>query len=308
MHSVLVTGGSGFIGSQTLAPLAARGFRVHVASRRIPSTAAVSHDITFHKCDLDSPEQVWRLLHETRPTHLLHLAWYAEHGRFWTSPKNLDCVAASLTLFRAFAECGGKRIVAAGTCAEYDWTTGAERFAESSPVKPHTLYGRAKDSLRAILEQWSTGAGLSSAWGRVFLLYGPGEDERRLVPSIAGPLAEGGIAKCLCGTHVRDFLHVNDVAAAFAALVDSAVTGPVNVSSGEGIELGQVARLLAGPSVPAGRLQIEQRPFTPENPQHIVGDATRLRDEVGWRPSRTLEQGLDEFRNEMAYRSARPAA
>ena len=55
------------------------------------------------------------------PTHLLHLAWYAEPGLFWRSPENLRWVEASLRLLRAFAEHGGQRAVMAGSCAEYAW-------------------------------------------------------------------------------------------------------------------------------------------------------------------------------------------
>ena len=57
-----------------------------------------------------------------RPEVLIHLAWYAEHGKYWTSPENVRWVEASLALLRGFAAAGGRRVVMAGTCAEYEWS------------------------------------------------------------------------------------------------------------------------------------------------------------------------------------------
>src|SRR5215217_4494631 len=120
MKRVLVTGGTGFIGRHTLAELLARDFEVHVAARSKPSD--FPSDVSFHECDLLDAGAARRLTTRLAPTHLLHLGWYAKPGLFWTSLENLRWVAASLTLYLAFAEAGGTRAVIAGSCAEYDWS------------------------------------------------------------------------------------------------------------------------------------------------------------------------------------------
>src|SRR4051794_12940479 len=100
MKRVLVTGASGFIGRHCLPALSARGFDVHA----IHATGTPGIESTWHRVDLIEPVQMRRLLDEVQPTHLLHLAWYVDHGKYWTSTENLRWIEASLSLLRGFVE------------------------------------------------------------------------------------------------------------------------------------------------------------------------------------------------------------
>ena len=161
----------------------------------------------------------------SQPTHLLHLAWDARPGLFWTSTENLRWVAASLGLYLAFAASGGRRAVVAGSCAEYDWSH-SELDEARTPLVPRTLYGEAKRALHTLLERAAAQSGVELAWGRLFFLYGPHEAEGRLVSDVARALLAGREARCSEGSQQRDFMHVADAGRAFAALVASDVTGP----------------------------------------------------------------------------------
>lgn len=110
---VLVTGATGFVGRHAVPALLARGFEVHGVGRGVGPNQ--------HAADLLAAEDRRALIARVRPSHLLHLAWDAEPGRYWTSEANLDWVAASLDLARLFAAAGGRRFVGIGTCAEYAW-------------------------------------------------------------------------------------------------------------------------------------------------------------------------------------------
>ena len=171
---------------------------------------------------------------DVEPEVLLHLAWYVEPGRFWTAPENVRWVEASLALLRAFAGAGGRRAVVAGTSAEYDWhAVGARCNEQRTPLRPATLYGAAKHALHTVAAPYAEQAGFELAWGRIFFVYGPGEPEGRLVPSVGRALLAGRRVPTTRGDQVRDFMHVEDVAAAFAALADADATGAVNVASGD---------------------------------------------------------------------------
>lgn len=291
MSTVLVTGASGFIGRHALAPLIAAGHEVHAVSTR-PPAAGAPRDVTWHRADLLAEPDA--LVSELAPQRLLHLAWYAEHGRFWSSLENLRWVEASVALTRAFAAAGGERAVLAGSCAEYEWGLPGPCVEGATPLRPGTLYGVAKNATRELLETAAPELGVELAWGRVFFLYGPDEDERRLVASVASALARGERAATSAGTQRRDFMYVSDVGAAFAALVDSSVRGPVNVASGEGRPLREMIEAIGAAAGRPELLDVGALPPRAGDPEELVADVTRLRDEVGFRPRVGLEQGLTE--------------
>ncbi|CAO3383398.1 NAD-dependent epimerase/dehydratase family protein [Azospirillum argentinense] len=289
---VLVTGGGGFIGRHALPELVARGWEVHAAGRSpLPADAAAG--VVFHACDLLAEGDATRLVEAVRPTHLLHLAWNAIPGKFWTAPDNLDWVAASLRLYRAFAACGGRRAVLAGTCAEYDWSH-AELSEAATPLAPHTLYGKAKNAFRTLAEETAGTFGVEVAWGRIFFLYGPHESPSRLVPDVITSLLKAEPALCSHGRQERDFMHVADVAGAFVALLNSDHTGPVNIASGTALPLSAVvdtiARLVGRPDL----VRLGARPAPAGDPPRLAADVHVLRDRIGFRPRFDLESGLKE--------------
>ena len=272
---VLVTGGGGFVGRLALPLLRQRGFDVHA-----PRHAAA---------DLLAPGVAAAEVARCRPTHLLHLAWNATPGRFWTAPDNLDWVAASLALHRAFAAAGGTRAVFAGTCAEYDWSH-AELDEAATPCLPATLYGTAKDSLRRLVT--ASPEGVSLAWGRIFFLYGPGEARGRLVSDMIGALLAGQEAHCGEGLAERDFMHVADVAGALVSLLESEVTGPVNIASGNCLPLRSVIDEIAAQIGRPDLLRYGARPTPPGEPRRLAAASRRLRQEVGFTPRFGLRDGL----------------
>lgn len=290
-RTVLVTGAQGFIGRPALTKLVELGYAVHavISPSAVPMSLA---GVEPHRLDLLDPQAVENVVATIRPSHLLHLAWVTDHPSFWTSLANLRWVEASLRLVDAFQRAGGHRLVVAGSCAEYDW--GHTRCSESqTPLLPATLYGIAKQALRLLLEAHAVQASLSFAWGRVFFAYGPGEKVTRLVPSVIRALLKGERVACTSGIQQRDFLHVDDVASAFVAVLDSQVTGPINIASGQAIALkdlvGRIAARLGGEHL----VDLEALPPRPGDPSVLVADVARLATEVGWHPHVSLERGLD---------------
>lgn len=284
---IAVTGASGFIGRHALAAVCAAGHEVHVLGRQ----DARQSGVLFHLCDLMDAESVQSVLAAIRPEGLLHLAWYAEPGRFWTAPENLDWLAASLALARAFAEAGGKRLVVAGSCAEYDWSSPLLDEAVT-PLYPATLYGQAKAALFERLLTEAPELGLSLGWGRIFFPYGPDDRPERLIGTLIAALLESRDADFSAGTQERDFIHVADVGAALAVLLASDIEGAVNIGSGEATAVRSFIEEAAGLARNNVNLHFSNRPLPPTEPPRLVAATRRLYGELGFVPRFTRRAGL----------------
>ncbi len=298
---VLVTGAGGFIGRHSLEPLRAAGYEVHaVLSARASSTppaVAAPGGAQVHRTDLLDLRASDALIEAVRPTHLLHFAWIVTPGAYWSSAENYRWLAAGRHLIRRFADSGGVRAVMAGSCAEYDWSRVEVCRERTSPLAnesatPVAPYAECKIALQQALEESGRQRGLSTAWGRLFFQFGPGEHPQRLVASVILDLLSEREALCTHGRQIRSFLHVADVGAAFAALLDSEVEGAVNIGSGERISIAGMLERIAQQIGRADLLKLGARDCMPGEPAILVPDIDRLRDEVGFSPRLTLDAGL----------------
>ncbi len=291
MKKILVTGAAGFIGRQALPLLAARGYEVHGII--LPGWEPIREvPVQWHEANLFDPGGREQLLASVQPTHLLHLAWCTAPATYRTSDDNLAWVAASVDLARKFVEYGGRRAVFAGTCFEYDSSQGC-RHELSTPCRPDTLYGTCKNALRQIVEDFFSRKDIPAAWGRIFYLFGPNEYRERLVPAVITALLKKEPARCTAGTQLRDFLYVADVADAFAALLESDVRGPVNIGSGAPIAVKDLVLRIGELLGSRDLIRLGERPTPAGEPPLVCADVGRLRNEVGWQPAHSLDQGLE---------------
>lgn len=287
---VLLTGASGFIGRYALRALQAQGIEVVAIGRNRPDAS-----VQFIEADLLAIADLMPLVQQAQATHLLHLAWYAEHGKYWTSPLNLRWIDASTRLVEAFCGAGGQKVVLAGTCAEYDWAHGYCR-EDSTPLDGATLYGIAKDAARRLAMAVCAQHQVPCAWGRIFLPFGRGEFANRLIPSLIDVFQGKRPPFGVNALAYRDFLHASDVAAAFVRLLTDGTTGTYNVSSGEPIRLAEVVTILANlcSASPDSVLSLTNKRFG--EPPLLVGENSKIRA-LGWCPGLSLAQGLERVLN-----------
>jgi nucleoside-diphosphate-sugar epimerase len=286
---VLVTGASGFIGRHCLAALQARGYEIHATTAGAPPA---QNEVHWHQVDLLDDDATTALLAQLQADSLLHLAWYAKHGLFWQALENIDWVRASLSLLRAFIAHGGRRMVCAGSCAEYDWNNGI-CSEDRTPLRPQGLYGTAKNAFHAIAAEAARRANVSLAWGRIFFLYGAGEQDARLVPLIINAQLRGERVALTGGDLQRDYLHVSDVAAALVALLDSGVEGAVNIGSGQAVAIRAIAERLTASLGRPELVEFAAGDAIGKSIPLVVADTKRLTDELHWQPTVDLDRGLD---------------
>lgn len=294
---VFLTGAAGFIGSRVAKILASEGCEVYALTRRNDSPEHLRRieefkdSIRFIHGDLADAELLRKEILRIKPEITIHLAWYAVPGEYLESAENEKLLASSEALARIAAAAGCRKMVSAGTCFEYD-TTVARPLSESSAVKPSTLYARCKLALFNSLQKISKETGMEIGWTRFFYLYGPFEDERRLVAAAIRALLQGKPMKTTAGVQTRDFLHVDDVAGAVWAVAKSGASGAVNVGSGEPVTVTEIVTKIAEILGRADLLELGAIPPRPWDAPYICADNRKLREETPWKRKYTLDAGL----------------
>ena len=290
---VLVTGAGGFVGSAVVRHLLDAGVEVAalVRSPDVPvRLEGLGDRVHMIRGDLDDPT-VWReQVAGWKPEACVHTAWYAEPGKYLDSTESIRGLSFSLGLLEELARAGCQNVVMTGTCFEYDTSVGW--VDEQSPVKPGTLYAACKLGLGLVAAQRATQLGVNFAWGRIFYVYGPYEDERRLVPALTKSLLADRDFAATTGDQVRDYMHVADVAAGLASLALAGAQGVFNVSSAEPVTLAEVMLTVGRIIGREDLIKFGARAPAQFEPAFICGRNDRLRQATGWAPGRTLYDGL----------------
>ncbi len=291
MKKVIVCGGAGFIGRQSLNPLLESGYEVHAIDLNL--LANEYSDVIWHKVNLFEFKQVEKLFTEIKADYLLNFAWFTSHAKYWSSPENFNSVKLSLKLFEEFVKNGGKRIVMAGTCAEYYWNNElcSEKY---SLMRPSTIYGQCKLAIFNLLKAFAQLHGISWAWGRLFFLFGPYENKNRFVASIINSILDGKRPKCSHGRQIRDFMSTVDAGSAFAKLLVSKVNGAVNIASGNPVSLKEIGKNIERLLGTRNKIDFGAIKASKSEPDKIVADIGRLTSEVGWKPTVTIEKRLED--------------
>jgi nucleoside-diphosphate-sugar epimerase len=290
---IFLTGASGFIGSHVARLLVRRGDEVHVLLRRGSDRSRIEDIAPLLRViegDLTQTEALSAPLAAMRPDVALLFGWYAEPGKYLRAPENIALLHANIDLASRLARVGCRKVVAAGTCFEYDTDLGF--LSESTPSRPRNLYAASKLSCYLILEQLLAGSETKLAWVRLFYQYGPHEHPARIIPSVMLSLLQGLTAKVTPGEQIRDFLHVEDVARAVVAVADSELTGPVNIGSGRPVSIREIVQRIGALTGCPDLIRLGEIPYGPGDPRFICADNRKLREGTGWCPAVGLDDGL----------------
>jgi nucleoside-diphosphate-sugar epimerase len=270
---ILLTGATGFVGRQVLRALAASGARIRAVVRegnsesRLGGTASVE-SITSSPDIFRESVEWWNETLQDVDT-IVHVAWYAEPGKYLHSPENIICLEGTLRMAQAAAQVGVKRFVGIGTCFEYDLSAGM--LATDTPLRPVSPYAGAKAAAFLALSQWLPPQEISFAWCRLFYLFGEGEDERRLVSNLRARLAAGEPVNLTSGNQVRDFLDVRIAGEQIADIALGDREGPVNVCSGIPVTVRQIAEQIADEFGRPDLLRFGARADNLVDPRFVVG-------------------------------------
>ena len=309
----LVTGAAGFVGQWVCREMVARGWNVAGTALEGPPSASAPNDplasVRWHVADVRRTEDLARILDVEKPDAILHLAGVAFVPAAQADPGaalevNVIAAARLLAVVKARRVVGtlDPMVLVIGSGEQYGRHDASEMpLAETAEQRPHSVYAASKAAQEYVALEAFRSAGVRVIATRSFNHSGPGQPDRYVLPALVcralSLRAEGGRNLAIGNTTtVRDFLHVRDVARAYAELVDRGTAGDVyNVASGTGVDVGTLARrVLALVGVDA-ILNTDAALVRPAEVPTLIGDATKLRRATGWSPRFNLDSIIEDL-------------
>jgi nucleoside-diphosphate-sugar epimerase len=281
---VLVTGGSGFIGGRLERSLRERGARVHAVSR-VPRADTGTR---WHQADLADPDAADALLRAIEPEVVYHLAGHVTGSREAAEvlPTFTGNLASTVNVLLAATRSRCPRVVLAGSMEELGGAAGI----------PGSGYAAAKVAATAYARMFHATHGLSVVNLRVFMVYGPGEqDGQRLVPYAVTSLLAGEPPRLSSGTRPVDWVYVGDVVEAFLAAGEAASGDdgePIDIGSGTLVTIRELVDALAH-RIDTGAAPVYGARADRPHEAAVAADLGAARRHLGWQPATPLAAGLD---------------
>jgi UDP-glucose 4-epimerase len=300
----LVTGGAGFIGSNLVDALLARGDSVTVVDdlstgRRVNLDGALAADAELAELDIREAAALAELVAQAQPEIVFHLAAQIDVRRSLADPA-FDAsinVGGTANLLEAMRAAGVPRIVFVSTGgAIYGEGAGKQLpLDESAPIEPFSAYGQSKFAAEGYLALYERLYDISGVSLRLGNVYGPRQD----------PLGEAGVIAIFCGklragerptvfgdgTQTRDYIYVGDVVADPLAPAATEAHRPTHIGSGIETDVLTLARQLAEIDG-SESFEPELAPPRAGEVQRISLDASLAERELGWRAETSVADGL----------------
>jgi len=300
---ILVTGGAGYIGSNTTLQLLDAGYDVVVVDNLSRGHRETVDPTRLRVVDLLDTESLVAVMNEAPCEAVIHFAAYIAVGESMRIPEVYfqNNVAGSLSLLTAMVRTGIKRLVFSSTAAVYGMP---ERLpiVETEPYAPLSAYGESKVMVEKLLHWFDQIHGLRSICLRYFNAAGADpagrageshEPETHLIPLLFRAIRTsvpvtlfGNDYATPDGTCIRDYIHVTDLARAHILAVEAlsagAVSGKFNAGTGRGFSVREVLRTVE--DVTGSAVPYEIGPRREGDPPLLVADSGNLQRDLGWNP------------------------
>ena len=302
MKKILVTGGSGYIGSVVVRRLLERGYDVRVFDNlERGHRCNVPPEVELFVGDLRNAEEIEAAMRATCPDAVMHFAAYALVGESMANPMMYfdNNVKGGINLLLAMEKVGCKRIIFSSTCASYGEPQELP-IEETMPQRPTNPYGQSKLMFEQMCLWLQRTKGLRPTFLRYFNAAGAvpelglGEDhepETHIIPNVLKVAL--GQKDCVevygsdyptpDGTCVRDYIHLEDLSSAHILALEKEALGAYNLGTGNGIsvkEIVEMCRNVTGHPIP-----VKWSPRRPGDPPSLYASGTKARTVMGWNPT-----------------------
>ncbi|MCX7993747.1 MAG: NAD(P)-dependent oxidoreductase [Fimbriimonadales bacterium] len=300
MHSVLITGGAGFIGRWLAKRCIEAGHTVCIVDNlsvgALENLMELEGRFEFVQTDLRETERIAQCLqrHDVQTVyHLaaLHYIPYCEANPRETLEVN---VLGTLSVLEAMRAAGVNRLVFASTGALYPPLDTP--LTEETPLEAQDIYGLTKLHGETTIAYYQQRYGVQATIVRLFNTYGPYETNPHLLPHIINTLKQGARELTLGNLHPkRDYIYVEDVAEGFYRLGSGDAQGVFNLGTGAEYSVQEVVDTLS--ELLGEPLRVVQDParMRPVDKPHQRADVAKLRQTLDWKPTVSLREGLTRW-------------
>ncbi len=292
---IFITGGTGFIGKHVVEELARKNHNILILSRK--SDTKLFRDfknISFIQGDL-SGLYLWKnQLRKFKPEFAINLAW--EGIPDYGPEMSLKNLMNGLDLITALCELGCKKIVGVGSCWEYKGYTGKISEDAKLNVAAFNAFVAAKTSLYYFASEMTKKYDIQFIWVRPFFVYGLGQKKTSLIPYIinCSKNKKHPVINNLYGGN--DFINVKDVANAIAAILEknnfTSKNLIYNIGSGHLVRVQEILKMIYDFYNVKFQIKKLQSKIIPGE---IYADISRIKKDVGWRPSISIKKGIKEM-------------
>ena len=273
--TIVVTGGTGFVGREVLPLLIKAGFNIRLVVRTLPADREPNSNLQIIRSpNLFAESHDWWSSVCGGANQVLHLAWIAAPGKYLDSEINSECLQGTVALAQGAIAAGVRHFTGIGTCLEY--APSSEPIPTSHPLQPKSVYAKCKVTAFESLSQFFAAAGVGFAWCRLFHMFGDHESPLRLGGYLRDCFLQDRVAELSDGRDVLDFSNVFDVAASLEKVVSYCVVGPLNICSGQAQTVRQFAENYAASRGKLHLLKFKEPSMNMATIQHLVGVPSAL--------------------------------
>jgi nucleoside-diphosphate-sugar epimerase len=285
---ILVTGATGFIGSAFLRLALAHGHSVGALVRAQPGSSLPEHK-KIKVITGTVAATPWDEIKTFQPDTCVHCAWTTAPRVPYDSPQHFQFLEQSKIFLEQLIHLGIRQVIGLGTCIEYKIVK--EPLVEGkTPIGPVGPYAESKNLMRIWLEEASARHGFQLCWPRIFYVYGVGEDPTRLCTSLIQRFRRNEPLILKTPRSTKDYIYIDDVANALLMLLEKKFAGPVNLGTGVGVTIYDLAQHVQQLLGKTGLVQAATQEGE-DSLGYVVADSTRLRS-IGWEPKFDLKRGV----------------
>jgi nucleoside-diphosphate-sugar epimerase len=299
MRKILITGGTGFIGSNFVYKFLELGDEINLIVRpksnfwRIES---IKNKLKLHKIDLSNAEELERFISNLKPEIILHFATYgAYQGRQQDIKATIDTnLLGTINLVNACSKTDFECFINTGSSSEYGIKN--KPMKETDLLEPDNLYGITKAAATMYCQYMAKKHNLPIVTFRLFSVYGYFEEKKRLIPTIIKSCLENKKLKLSSANSVRDFIFIEDIIDAYLKAINNIqkIQGEIfNLGTGKQTEIAQVVKLVKEITQSKVKPEYNQIKSVQIEPKTWVADTSKTKKLLNWHSKYNLKNGLE---------------